>query len=192
MPNYPAPPPSGLTARWVREADGSETSVAVRWENEGWTAEIDLAAARCQLVLRLSATWVVMQAMLFRDLEQPDLWLATDGHGRWGEVNGAHRTDLDGCVDIDVVGSPFTNCIPIRRVPLHVGHGFRGPVLVIDTETLGVVPREQTYSRVADRTWRYVSLDTGAEVEVEVDAAGLVLDEPGGFRRLPDAQSTID
>jgi hypothetical protein len=192
MPNYPAPPPSGLAARWACAADGSDTSVVVRWENEGWTAELDLVAARCQLVLRLSATWMVTQAMLFRDLDEPDLWLGTDGHGRWGEVNGSHRTDLDGCVDVDVAGSPFTNCIPIRRVPLAVGHGFRGPALVIDTETLAVVPREQTYSRVGPDRWRYTSLDTDTEVEVEVDAAGLVIDEPGAFRRIGGDQSTID
>lgn len=184
MPNYPAPPPSGLSARWACESDGSISTVVVRWENEGWTAEIGLEAARCQLVLRLSATWMVTQAMLFRDLDEPDLWIGTDGHGRWGEVNGAHRTDLDGCVDVDVPGSPFTNCIPIRRLPLAIGHGSRDRVLVIDPETLAVVPREQTYSRVSERRWRYTSLDAGTEVEVEVDESGLVLDEPGTFRRI--------
>lgn len=192
MPNYPAPPPTGLAARWTCEADGTVTSVVVRWENEGWTAELDLAASRSQLVLRLTATWMVTQAMLFRDLDEPDLWLATDGRGRWGEVHGAHRTDLDGCVDVDVAGSPFTNCIPIRRLPLAVGHASRGPALVIDTETLAVVPHEQTYSRVGDDRWRYVSRNTGEEVEVTVDTYGLVLDEPGVFRRLADDQSTID
>ena len=40
------------------------------------------------------------QFLLFRDLDEPDLWLATDGTGRWGEMNGAHRPELDGCYDV--------------------------------------------------------------------------------------------
>ena len=62
---------------------------------------------RVQYVLRLSASWQVRQFLLFRDLEDPDLWLATDGTARWGEMNGAHRIELDGCYDITMNCTPF-------------------------------------------------------------------------------------
>ena len=55
------------------------------------------------------------QLLLFRDLDEPDLWLATDGHNRWGEMNGAHRPELDGCADIELSCSPFPATLPIRR-----------------------------------------------------------------------------
>ena len=102
MVNYPALGPSGHRATWKSVDGAHESTVSVQWENEGWTANGTLGADNAQFVIRMSATWMVQQFLLFRDLEEPDLWLATDGHGRWGEMNGAHRTELDGCVDIDL------------------------------------------------------------------------------------------
>jgi len=132
----------------------------------------------------MSATWMVQQFLLFRDLEEPDLWLATDGHGRWGEMNGAHRTELDGCVDIDLRGTPFTNVIPIRRLPLLVGHSAQQNVITIDIETLAVVVKPQMYTRVDEHTWRYFSFALDSVVDVTVDEHGFVIDEPNAFIRV--------
>lgn len=178
MSNYTPLPASGLATSWRNLADGTTTSVALRWENEGWTADGRIESNDVQFVLRISPMWQVQQFLLFRDLTEPDLWLATDGHGRWGEVNGAHRTDLDGCVDVDLAGTPFTNCIPIRRLPLHVGHSAQQNVIRIDTDTLSVVPVAQTYSMIDSSTWRYRSMWSGDEVEASVDEYGLVVSEP--------------
>jgi hypothetical protein len=91
-------------------------------------------------------------------------------------MNGAHRTELDGCIDIDLAGTPFTNVIPIRRLPLHVGHSASQNVITIDIETLGVTVVPQMYTRLDTHSWRYISLLTGQEVDVNVD-------EPGSFKR---------
>ncbi len=58
------------------------------------------------------------------------LSLRSDGAGRWSDDRGRPLPELDGCIDVDISVSPFTNTLP-------------------------------------------------------VDAAGLVLDYPGLFRRLP-------
>ena len=164
--------------------DGAHvSSVDLTWENEGWTANGTVGAEDATFVVRMSALWVVQQFLLFRDMDEPDLWLATDGHGRWGEMNGAHRTELDGCIDIDLVGTPFTNVIPIRRLPLHVGHSASQNVITIDIETLGVTVVPQMYTRLDTHSWRYISLLTGKEVDVNVDEHGFVIDEPGAFTR---------
>ena len=94
------------------------------------------------------------QFILFRDLDEPDLWLATDGTGRWGEMNGAHRAELDGCYDIDLACTPFTNTLPIRRLPLTVGDAAELPIVVIDPETLEVRAEQHRYSRLATHRWR--------------------------------------
>ena len=159
------------------------SSVDLTWENEGWTANGTIGADDATFVVRMSAQWVVQQFLLFRDIDEPDLWLATDGHGRWGEMNGAHRTELDGCIDIDLAGTPFTNVIPIRRLPLHVGHSASQNVITINIETLGVTVVPQMYTRLDTHSWRYISLLTGKEVEVNVDEHGFVIDEPGSFKR---------
>lgn len=174
--------------RWTAwEGDGIE-EMSLRWENEGWTVEGLLHGVDVQYVLRLGATWKVHQFMLFRDLDDPDLWLATDGAGRWGEVNGAHRTDLDGCTDIDIALTPTTDSILIRRLPLHVGHGGELTVAVVDVETLSVSPAHRRYSRLDTHRWRIEHLDAGGHaehaVEVDVDEHGFVEDYPGLVRRL--------
>jgi hypothetical protein len=94
--SYTALPASGRTVRWAAwEGDDVEVT-DLRWENEGWTVSGQVSRERVQYVVRLSATWQVRQFLLFRDLDDPDLWLATDGTARWGEMNGAHRAELDG------------------------------------------------------------------------------------------------
>ena len=184
MSNYAPLPASGHRAAWTTWDDAHDAVVDLAWENEGWTANCQLSSERSQVVIRLSASWMVQQVIVFRDLSEPDLWLATDGHGRWGEMNGAHRTELDGCVDVDLRGIPFTNVIPIRRLPLHVGHSAQQNTIAVDLDTLGVTVVPQTYTKVSPTMWRYRSLATGRDVEVTVDEFGFVLDEPDAFRRV--------
>ena len=102
-------PADGATFSW--DGDGGASTVSVRWENEGWTADGTLVQARAQFVLRLSATWKVQQFLLFRDMAEPDLWLGTDRFGQWGEVNGAVRVNKlalgpgDGASYIDLINA---------------------------------------------------------------------------------------
>ncbi|NNE13005.1 MAG: hypothetical protein HKN41_12265, partial [Ilumatobacter sp.] len=167
---------------WAAGDEGEHREdVTLRWENEGWTITGRVGREDVEYVLRLTAQWHISQFLLFRDLAEADLWLGTDGHGRWGEVNGAHRTDLDGATDVALACTPLTHAVPIRRLPLEVGHGAEVSVLQIDVETLGVVPAPVRYERLADRRWRH-ELD-GVSVEFEVDEFGLPLDV-GEFRRI--------
>ena len=186
MSNYKAPSSSGHSAAWTMWDGSPASEVSLRWENEGWTAELALHADSAVAVLRLSAQWMVQQMLLFRDMPEPDLWLATDGHGRWGEMNGAHRTELDGCVDLDFANSPFTNSIITHRLPLHVGHTADLHVITIDVETLSVVSVPHRYTRHDDNAWEYTSLLTGQQSAASVDEFGVVIDEHNVFRRVRD------
>jgi hypothetical protein len=133
--------------------------------------------------VRLSPTWQVRQFLLFRDLPEPDLWLATDGHARWGEINGAHRPELDGCHDVDLTCTPFTNTLPIRRLPIEVGDAAELAVVAIDVDTLAAVPHVQRYERLDERAWRFTDVTAGDASTFEVDEYGVVVDQPGRFRR---------
>lgn len=175
-------PSDGATFSW--DGDGGASTVSVRWENEGWTADGTIERARAQFVLRLSATWRVQQFLLFRDMAEPDLWLGTDRFGRWGEVNGAVRADLAGCTDVLLAGTPFTAAATIRR--LEHGDGTDGIVraAVVDPETLGVTAEDLRFVRISERTWRYPGLAAGSEVDATVDEHGVVVDEPPMFFRV--------
>ncbi len=172
---------------WVTDDDpqaAGREDTSILWENEGFTVSGQVGRERVQYVLRLSPSWQVRQFLLFRDLEEPDLWLATDGGGRWGEMNGAHRTELDGCYDIDLACTPFTNSLPIRRLPLEVGHTAELPVALVHPDTLEVRRVVQRYTRLATHRWAYTNTETGFTVEFDVDQHGIVLDYPGWFRRV--------
>lgn len=183
MGHYKALPASGHHVEWFTPDDQPASSAVLRWENEGWTAEVALHHDDAVAVFRLSAQWQVQQMLLFRDMTEPDLWLATDGRGRWGEMNGAHRTELDGCVDIDFAGTPFTNSAIIHRLPLHVGDQTDIHVITIDVETLSVVNERQRYWRINEHQWQYHSLRTRQDVTVDVDEFGFVIHEPQSFVR---------
>ena len=117
---------------------------------------------------------------------KPDLWLGTDGHGRWGEMNGEHRPDLDGCIDIDLACTPSPITLPIRRLPLHLGHAAEITVAQVDVETLGIVPVRKRYTRLDHHRWQVHHLDAALDdtVEFDVDDYGLSKDYPGRFRRV--------
>ncbi|MEO7397733.1 MAG: putative glycolipid-binding domain-containing protein [Ilumatobacteraceae bacterium] len=183
----------GHAARWERWrlpdertplAEAVEERLTLRWENEAWTASGIVGSDHVQYVIRISPIWQVRQFLLFRDLEEPDLWLGSDGNGRWGEVNGDHRPELDGCVDIDLACTPFTNTLPIRRLALDVGGSADILVAMIDVETLDVQPDPQRYTRLAAHRWRFEQKATGFSAEFDVDPFGLVRDYPTLFRRL--------
>ena len=176
-------PADGYEARWTTwNAEHGEV-LSLAWDNEAWTATGSVERENVQHVIRLSPMWQVRQLILFRDLAEPDLWLGTDGRGRWGEMNGAHRTDLDGAFDVSMSCTPFTHTLPIRRVPLPVGGAVEMSVLNIDVETLGVIPVETTYQRLAEHRWAVTAAD--ARTEFDVDEFGVVTDLDGQFRRLP-------
>lgn len=179
-------PPDGFTASWTAfESDHGE-HLTLQWDNEAWTASVRLDRARVEFVIRVSPMWQVRQFLLFRDLDEPDLWLGTDGRGRWGELNGAHRRELDGATDLAVTRdgaslSAFVHTIPIRRIPVDVGGSFDARVIEVDVETLGVESVLRTYRRVGLGNWE-VTQD-GDVTELHVDEFALPTDVGGRYTR---------
>ncbi|MEY3054948.1 MAG: putative glycolipid-binding domain-containing protein [Ilumatobacteraceae bacterium] len=182
-PTYRLLPLDGMHAAWsTDDGRGSET-LSFRFENEAWTAEGLVTGADVHYVFRLTATWQLQQMLLFRDMDEPDLWLANDGRGRWGEVNGAVRRELGGCDDIDVLCSPFTRTMAIRRLHLEVGQSTDVESITVDTETLSVQRARLEYTRLGSHLWVVRRDDGGPSHEFEVDDFGLPLDIDGHFRR---------
>lgn len=189
-PAHLAFPADGFAARWIAWDEDHTEDLSLRWENEAWTATGRVGSHDVVYVIRLSPMWQVRQFMLFRDLDEPDLWLGTDGHGRWGEMNGAHRTDLDGAFDVALAITPFTHALPIRRLPLRIGDAAELKVLDVDVDTLAVVPAPVVYERTHRFTWRVRRGE--ATTEFDVDPHGLPHDITGAFRRAEPADEPAD
>jgi uncharacterized protein len=178
--------PDGREISWSTWDGGHSETLNLTWDNEAWTAVGKVGRERVEYVLRLAPTWHVRQFLLFRDLEEPDLWLAIDAKHRWGEVNGSYRRELDGCADIELACTPFTATIPIRRLRLAVGDVADIDVIDVDVETLATNRQPVRYERLGAATYRRTAPSTGDVREFEVDEFGLVVDEPERFRRSRD------
>jgi hypothetical protein len=113
------------------------------------------------------------------------LSLRTDGKGHWQHNDGRPIDELDGCIDIDIWPTPFTNSFPIRREPMVVGERREFRMAWIFAPTLTVHAQPQGYTRLADRRYLFENLDgSGFRAELLIDEDGIVLDYPDFFQRV--------
>lgn len=137
-------------------------------------------------VIDCDHSWRVLH-FLIETTDGQRLELCSDGEGRWSTMTGTALPEFDGCIDIDLAGTPFTNSLPIRRLGLTPAD---------DTAQLGMlyVPfndfrplrDSQRYTCLeAGKLYRYEAADRSFTAELPVDADGLVIDYPTLFRRLP-------
>lgn len=117
----------------------------------------------------------------------PVVDLLTDGEGNWTMRGGEPVPGLEGCVDVDVSVTPFTNALPIRRLGLAPGESAGMSVAYVDVGEMRAWAEGQRYTRlerdVRGELYRFESLDGGFTADLPVDTDGLVLDYPGMFRR---------
>lgn len=116
-----------------------------------------------------------------------------DGEGHWIDMRagGAPIPELDGCFDVDIGVTPFTNMLPIKRLRLAEGTSQKvcAAYLPLPSQIgngkLLPRPADQRYTCLeADRCYRYEGLFRGFSAELAVDDRGVVLDYPDTFRRI--------
>jgi hypothetical protein len=131
--------------------------------------------------------WRLRDAVLVVTTDETprSLLLATDGQGLWHDAEQRVLPALDGCLDIDIWPTPFTNTFPLRRQPLAVGERREFVMAWVSAPALTVRPMRQGYTRLADRRYRFENLDgTGFRADLTVDERGVVVDYDGVFRRV--------
>ena len=138
--------------------------------------------------IRCDGRWRVREVRVATpDSEQPVLELLTDGEGRWKKRGGESVPELDGCIDVDISATPFTNTLPIRRLGLKPGEFEQLMVTYVRVPELLVGPEKQRYgcleAQADNGLYRFEALPSGFTAELPVDAEGLVIDYPGLFRR---------
>jgi hypothetical protein len=82
--------------------------------------------------------------------------------GEWS-VDGAARPDLSGCEDIDIMATPFTNTLPIRRLDPQGAVALR--VAHVRLPGLDVRAVAQEYAPLGPGRFRYRNLDSGFAAE---------------------------
>lgn len=112
------------------------------------------------------------------------LHIFTDGQGNWRDDKGNTLPGLEGCVDVDIAATPFTNTLPIRRLNMKVGQPTELVMAYVPLPSLQMCPDSQRYTRIAEQRYLYESTDRSFSAELNVDEDGLVIDYPGLFRRV--------
>lgn len=103
--------------------------------------------------------------------------------GRWSNAAGP-LPELNGCLDVDISATPFTNTLPIRRLALNIGEAAGISVVYLAVPELSFRVLRQRYTRLQDRLYLYESLSSGYRAEIEVDGSGLVVRYPKLFERV--------
>jgi len=135
--------------------------------------------------VRVDASWATRHVEVALLEERRRLRLHADGAGRWTDEAGAPLPALEGCLDVDLAFSPFTNTLAIRRLALEPGASGDTRVALVSVPALTVEPDPQRYTRLAPGdSYRFDSLDTDFTRELPVDEHDLLLEYPGLFRRL--------
>jgi len=114
-----------------------------------------------------------------------NIHLFTDGKGNWSDTEGAVVSSLEGCIDVDIAATPFTNTLPIRRLNLVENESREIKVAYLPLPTLKVEPADQRYTCLEyESRYLYEGLVRQFSGELNVDSDGFILDYPDTFRRL--------
>ena len=180
-----------------REGVGLEHLLLAERAADSVVLAVDEEHGPFRLTYRLTwdDSWQLRDAELALATERftRSLSLQTDGLGCWRHRDGRAIDALDGCLDVDIWPTPFTNSFPIRREPMKVGERRQFRIAWIFALDLTVHPRTQAYTRLADRLYLFESLDrSGFSAELPVDEDGIVLDYPDLFRRVTEEARTAE
>jgi hypothetical protein len=172
-----------------REGVGLEHLLLAERRADSVVLAFDEAHGAFRLTYRLAwdESWRLQTAELAVATERfaRSLSLQADGRGHWRHVDGRAIDGLDGCTDVDIWPTPFTNSFPILREPMVVGERRQFRIAWVSAPDLTVRPKRQAYTRLADRLYLFETLDgSGFRAELAVDEDGIVLEYPDLFRRV--------
>jgi uncharacterized protein len=175
--------------RWATEQSGGLEHVELEIGDAGVTAEgvlIGPAGGRlfaCSYALRCDEHWQV-RSLDVHVAGKGRVCLRADGAGNWTEADGTPLSALQGCMDVDLSGSPFTNTLPIRRLGDTLRQRQEIKVAYVDLPKLDVQPMSQAYTSLAPDRVLFESLSRPFTAQLEVDGDGLVLRYEGMFTRV--------
>lgn len=137
--------------------------------------EHETVACRLDYVVTCESSWATTAARVSGWVgdRRVDVTIAVHD-GRW-TLNGEARPEVDGCIDVDLNFSPSTNLLPIRRLNLAVAQRSQVRAAWLRFPGFTLEPLEQSYTRIADRAYRYESAGGRFVAELLVNEDGLPL-----------------
>lgn len=114
--------------------------------------------------------------------------LTSDGLGNWTNQLGEAISAFEGCFDVDVSVTPFTNTLPIRRLNLNRGESAEIKVVYVTAPKMQLSIEHQRYYFVEQNEvgskYKFESLGGEFTAIISVDTDSLVEDYPKLFKRV--------
>jgi hypothetical protein len=142
---------------------------------------------RIEYLLKANENWetVFIEIKSQFDNKMHCLNFQSDGKGNW-TTNGKPAEQFNGCIDIDISLTPFTNTLPINRIKLLENQEHEINVLYIDVLEQKAKSLRQKYTRLSETEYKYENVPNDFEAIITVDKLGLVVDYPGLFIRTAE------
>jgi uncharacterized protein len=105
-----------------------------------------------------------------------------DRKGNWMS-NGNIADQFNGCIDVDISLTPFTNTLPINRLSLNRNETQEIQVIYCNLLEQQIKPVRQRYTCLSNTEYHYENVPNDFEATIEVDESGLVVDYPSLFVR---------
>lgn len=149
---------------------------------------IEGAAYRIKYQIICDLDWGVKRVKVEDLLNHNELDFLKKSEGVWTGERGRSIDELNGCTDVDIMITPFTNTLPIRRLKLALHESKEISVVYFSVPDLTVSKLDQRYTFLSQRkdhqVYKYESLFSGFTSDIKVDAAGLVIEYPGIFKMV--------
>ena len=135
--------------------------------------------------LKINSHWKTEEVKINSTIEgfAKSLAFKSDGRGNWQE-NGHILEQFEGCIDVDIPLTPFTNTLPIKRLNMQIGQAQIIRVVYLDLLSNEIKPVTQKYVRLSDREYKYENVPNDFEAVITVDESGFVVDYPTLFERI--------
>lgn len=184
-----------IDVMWKAYKDVGLEHLSITEDNDGITASSVILEMNGDRPVRIlynicfNSDWKVKKfyVEIFDDKYESTI-LKSDCSGNWETDVGKPIESLEGCIDIDISATPFTNTIPIRRLSLKPGESREIKVVYVDIYNHSLRPGNQRYtcleSNLDNCKYRYENIDSGFMAEFLVDRNGFVIDYPDLFKRV--------
>ncbi len=137
---------------------------------------VEQRPTRIEYAVRVDGAWHTSRATV--DVYSGDahrhITLTVDGERRWWH-NSEEIVDCRGCVDVDLVFTPATNTLPLRRLDFASSASHDTTAAWLRFPELAVEPLAQRYTRLSASRYRYESFKHDFRAELTVDDQGLVV-----------------
>ena len=144
---------------------------------------------RIKYTVHCDISWHVREVhVALLDTNIPAVHLRADSKGHWTTDTHEKLPLLDGCIDVDISATPFTNTVAIQRLQLGLDEVAEITVAYINVPTMQLSAVEQRYTCLASDedggSYQYAGYPSGYQAELTVDRDKLVIAYPELFMRV--------